>query len=297
MRLPEQIRGAFPVRPYDLNKYSAGTVAIVGGSCRFPHAPVLAGLGARAGGAGLVHLVVPEASRAAAGCLTPEATLLGLTAACVPPKADVVAVGMGLGVSAASTQLVSRLVRGFEGRLVLDADALNILAKRPAGRAARSALPADHVRILTPHAGEAARLLSTTSEAVLADRVAAVRELARRYRAITVLKGPNTLVAAPDDDGLFICRAGNPFMAQGGMGDLLSGVIAARWANLAQRLPEDVPPAKLALLAAASAVWLHATASDDLVYSAEPVDPSLVNTAHRMAALRVKLERGKHGRS
>ena len=289
--LPDKISLAFPRRPDDLHKHTAGTVTVVGGSHRFVHAPAIAGLGARAAGAGLVHLVVPDASRIPAAALVPEATFLKQTAACVPPKADVTAIGMGLGISAASEMLVSRLLSGSAGRFVLDADALSILANWYARKATALPVPEGQTRVLTPHAGEAARLLDCRAETIQADRPTALRQLVERYRATVVLKGPHTLVGTPDTDEIFTCPAGNPFMAMGGMGDLLSGVIAARWAYLAHCLPGNLPPHNLAALAASSAVWLHAAASDALVGAEPPEDPSLVRTARMIASLRVQLER------
>ena len=119
----------------------------------------------------------------------------------------------------------------------------------------------------------------------MGSRLSALRRIAQRYHAITVLKGPNTLVGAPDREDVFTCEAGNPFMAMGGMGDLLTGILAARWAALAKRGSDDP------FLAAAAAVWLHASASDALVAADPPGDPSIANTAHAVASLRVKLER------
>lgn len=280
MSLPTTLQGAFPPRPLDANKYTVGTVTVVGGSHRFVHAPAITGLGARAAGAGLVHLVVPDASRIAAAALVPEATFMKQTATCVPPKADVTVVGMGLGVSANSEMLVSRLLSDSRGSFVLDADALTILAN---WYAKRDAVPSmdGQVRVLTPHAGEAARLLACKSEDVQRDREAAARAIAQRYKSHVVLKGAHTLVAAPDGTRIYTCEAGNPAMALGGMGDLLSGIIAARWAYL-----------KDPFLAAASAVWLHASASDELVGANPPEDPSVVNTARKVASLRVFHERG-----
>ena len=86
MNLPLELKSAFPARPVDANKYSVGTVTVVGGSGHYIHAPVIAALGARAAGAGLVQLVVPDASRIAAGSLVPEATFTKLVTTCVPPK-------------------------------------------------------------------------------------------------------------------------------------------------------------------------------------------------------------------
>ncbi len=281
MTQPDFIAAAFPARPADAHKYSVGTVTVVGGSSRFIHAPVICGLGARSAGAGLVHLVVPDASRIAAGYLVPEATFMKQTATCVPPKSDATVVGMGLGTSQTAEMLVSRLLSGSRGRFVLDADALTILSNWYATKP--NALPSTEGQdvILTPHAGEAARLLACKSEDVQRDRFAAARRIVERYHAICVLKGAHTVVAAPDGR-TFTCEAGNPFMAMGGMGDLLSGIIAARWAYV-----------KDAYLAACSSVWLHATASDEIVGATPPGDPSIVNTAAKVASLRVSLERVK----
>lgn len=286
MNIPSHLRAAFPQRPPELHKYSAGTVTVVGGSAHYINAPVLAALGARSAGAGLVQLVVPDASRLATGHLVPEATFTKLTPACVPPRADVTVVGMGLGVTQNSEMLVSRILSGIASRFVLDADALTILANWYAKRPQNVSAAVGQRLVLTPHAGEAARLLACTPEAVQADRPAALRELVERYHAVVVLKGPHTLVGAPDRSEAFVCDAGNPFMAVGGMGDLLAGVLAARWARLAKAGVDD------AFLAACAAVWLHAAASDALVSADPPVDPSIVNTAAKIGSLRVGLEGG-----
>lgn len=280
-QLPDLISGTFPKRPVDSNKYSVGTVTVVGGSGRFLHAPSICGLGARAAGAGLIHLVVPDAARIAAGHLVPEATFMKQTATCVPPKADTMVIGMGLGVTQTAEMLVSRLLSGSKGDFVLDADALTILSNWYAGKEEKPPVTDGQTLVLTPHAGEAARLLACTTQDILKDRMSAVKRIVERYNAICVLKGANTITAAPDGR-TYVCEAGNPFMAMGGMGDLLSGVIAARWSYM----KDD------AFLAACSAVWLHASASDSLISENPPVDPSIVNTAARIGSLRVELERG-----
>ena len=279
MKEPDFVKDSFPARPEDAHKYSVGTVTVVGGSSRFVHAPVICGLGARAAGAGLIHLVVPDASRIAAGALVPEATFMKQTATCVPPKADATVIGMGLGVTQTAEMLVSRLLSGSRGRFVIDADALTILSRWYAK--ASNALPVTEGQsiILTPHAGEAARLLACRPEEIQQDRLAAARRIVERYHGLCVLKGAHTVVAATDGR-TYVCEAGNPFMAMGGMGDLLSGVIAARWAYL-----------KDDFLAARAAVWLHAAASDALVEREVPVDPSVANTAAQIGSLRVALAR------
>ena len=221
MKEPDFVKDAFPARPADAHKYSVGTVTVVGGSSRFVHAPVICGLGARAAGAGLIHLVVPDASRIAAGALVPEATFMKQTATCVPPKADATVIGMGLGVTQTAEMLVSRLLSGSRGRFVIDADALTILSRWYAK--APNALPVTEGQsiILTPHAGEAARLLACRPEEIQQDRLAAARRIVERYHGLCVLKGAHTVVAATDGR-TYVCEAGNPFMAMGGMGDLLS---------------------------------------------------------------------------
>ena len=277
MNLPQELLKAFAPRPVDANKYTVGTVTVVGGSGHYIHAPVIAGLGARAAGAGLVQLVVPDASRIAAGSLVPEATFTKHVATCVPPKADVTVIGMGLGVSVSAEVIVSRLLSGSRGRFVLDADALAVLASWY-GRTDGYDPAKGQELVLTPHEGEAAKLLGWERARVTADRPAAAREIVERYGATVVLKGARTLVVSADGARVYENATGNPFMALGGMGDLLAGVIGARWAYL-----KGDP-----FLAAAASVWLHGAASDALV--AAGGDPSIVNTAARIGSLRVALD-------
>ena len=270
--LPESLReGAFAPRPAAADKYSVGTVAVIGGCADYPHAPVIAALGARAAGAGLVRLSVPDASRFAAAVHVPEATFAppgdGL------PRADVRVIGPGLGRSPAAGALAGRLLAGEPGRWVVDADALFFLAAAAGRRPA-----AGQELVLTPHEGEAARLLGRTRSEVASDRLAAGREIARRHAATVVLKGPRTLVVAPGGDPVFENPTGNPLMALGGMGDLLAGVVAARWAYLG-----GTP-----FLAVAGAVWLHGLAADRLAGAGR--DPSLAAVAAEIGSLRVRLD-------
>jgi NAD(P)H-hydrate epimerase len=156
-------------------------------------------------------------------------------------RADVVAVGPGLGQGDWGRGLLQRVLRS--GRpLVVDADALNLLAQAPQHRA-------DWV--LTPHPGEAARLLGVSSAEIQQDRFAAARGLAERYGGTLVLKGAGTLIQSAAGGAPALCSAGNPGMASGGMGDLLTGLIAAL---AAQGLGLE--------LAATMGVCLHAAAGD-----------------------------------
>jgi NAD(P)H-hydrate epimerase len=155
-------------------------------------------------------------------------------------RATVLAIGPGLGRGAWGRALWEK-ARQCGLPMVVDADALNLLAGKP--------MPAGQW-ILTPHPGEAARLLQTTNAAIQADRPAAVAAIAERYSGVAVLKGAGTLVQGVKGPP-HICTAGNPGMAAGGMGDLLCGVIAGL---LAQRL--DL------LQAARIGVHVHARAGD-----------------------------------
>lgn len=158
-------------------------------------------------------------------------------------SASVWVVGPGLGQGAWGRSLLS-LAAIADAPQVWDADALNLLA------AAAVKMPAGGV--ITPHPGEAARLLGVSAAEVQADRPAAARALARRYQAVCVLKGAGSLVADPDGQ-LLLCDRGHPAMAGAGLGDVLAGLIGAL---LAQGVP--------AMAAASLAVWLHARAGERL---------------------------------
>lgn len=277
-KLPKELVAAFRARPVDANKYTVGTVLVVGGSERYAHAPVIAALGARAAGAGLVRLAVPDASRAAAGALVPEATFIRLSDAMELPRAEVMVIGMGLGTGDSTAAIMSQAFTGTCGRLVLDADALTMLAKSHGGNGADARLKGREL-ILTPHEGEAAKLLGWTKEQVVNDRMSAAKELVSRYGATVVLKGKDTLVLSSDGRRVYVNHTGNPFMALGGMGDLLAGTMGARWAYL----KEDP------FLVAASSVWLHGAASDAVIAASD--DPSIVNTAAALGSLRAQLDR------
>jgi NAD(P)H-hydrate epimerase len=278
---PQEIADTFFPRKIDSNKYTVGTVTVVGGSGHYIHAPVIAGLGARAAGAGLVQLVVPDASRISSGALLPEATFTKLTPTCVVPKADVTVVGMGLGAGMNAQVVVSRLLSGSKGRFVLDADALAVLAGWYGANDGYEPAPGQEI-ILTPHEGEAAKLLGWSKEKVVVNRLETAKAIVERYGADVVLKGPKTLVVSSDGKRVYENGTGNPFMALGGMGDLLAGVIAARWAYLKCD----------GFMAAASSVWLHGAAGDALVD--ECMDFSIVNTASKLGSIRVSLDSGRN---
>lgn len=222
-------------RPIDSHKGNFGHVIIIGGSSHYPHAPILSGLAAYRSGAGLVTLAVPHASLSAAAMHVPESIIFERNETDTTFPADllealqkdtytVAAIGPGLGQSPATRVLVQTLLEKTSSlRLVIDADGLTALA---ALKREGWAPDASAIRLaLTPHPGEAATLLGVTTQDVQADRVGAVRAIAERYHAVTVLKGANTLVATPSGT-VSMCLAGNPGMATAGTGDVLTGMIA-----------------------------------------------------------------------
>ena len=237
------VREALPPRARDAHKGRHGHVLVVGGGKGMPGAALLAGEAALRVGAGLVTLAV-HPSNAAVVAQRPELMCVAASTAAdlagALERATVVAVGPGLGQSPWSAELY-RAVLECGKPLVVDADALNLLASMPAQR---------DDWVLTPHPGEAARLLGTTAEEVQADRLAAARDLQARFGGTAVLKGAGSIVWPPQGPPS-ICRSGNPGMATGGMGDVLTGVIAGL---VAQRCPMG--------LAAAAGVYVHASAGD-----------------------------------
>lgn len=220
----ERLERALPQRLPDHHKGDSGRVLVVGGDNGMVGAPILAGLAALQTGAGWVELMGREALVNAAMAASPA--LMAQCADDVPAlsqkvrAADVVALGPGLGLSDWSEALYATTLSEAK-RLVLDADGLNWLAKSPSARSEW---------ILTPHPGEAARLLGTDVAGVENDRFNAARYLAKAHRAVVVLKGHGTLVADPEGR-VSVCDRGTPAMASAGMGDALTGVVASLWAQ------------------------------------------------------------------
>lgn len=243
-RLGPQSLPHFPPRPRAAHKGDFGHVLLVGGERGYSGAIRLAGEAAARCGAGLVSIATRREHAAVIAAARPELMCHGVEqAAELAPlleRADVVAVGPGLGQGPWARALLGRVLESRKP-LLLDADALNLLAAEPLQRA-------DWV--LTPHPGEAGRLLGIGTEAVQADRFAAVQALQERFGGVCVLKGRGSLIAA-DEGRQWLCDAGNPGMASGGMGDVLSGIIAALMA-------QGQAPAEAAWMG----TLLHALAAD-----------------------------------
>ncbi|WP_420595873.1 NAD(P)H-hydrate dehydratase [Deinococcus sp.] len=206
-----EIAARLPQRFADAHKGIAGRVWIVGGHPGTLGAPALAGLGALKTGAGLVTLY----SEAEVPLITPELMAHKVKLSELNDehhKPDAVAVGMGLGPQA---ETVARMVLGWRIPSVIDADALQ------PGLAG-----AGHDQVIwTPHPGEAARLLDTDTKTITRDPPAAARALQERFGGVVVLKGGPSTIAAPTQ--LYVVRGGHPGMASAGMGDILSGILAA----------------------------------------------------------------------
>ncbi|MFN2308797.1 MAG: NAD(P)H-hydrate dehydratase [Gammaproteobacteria bacterium] len=205
-------------RPRSAHKGQFGHVLVVGGQPGMGGAARLAAEAAARVGAGLVTLATHPAHADVLTAGRPELMCLGVAGPedLLPrvARATVVAVGPGLGQGAWARALLAALWAA-DRPLVVDADALNLLAQTPMRR---------DDWVLTPHPGEAARLLDTTAAAVQADRPAAAAALQSRYGGVVVLKGAGTLIH--DGQRCRLSTAGNPGMASGGMGDLLTGAVA-----------------------------------------------------------------------
>lgn len=211
-----------PVRPRNSHKGRQGRVLCIGGDHGHGGAIALAADGALFTGAGLVEVATRTVHLPPLLARRPEAMVhvgepRGADASAVIARSSVVALGPGLGQGAWGAAWFDAAL-GSGVPLVLDADALNLLAQRGGALSSES--------VLTPHPGEAARLLGSSAAQVQSDRFAAVDALCRRYGCVVVLKGAGTLVAAPGETTRLV-SAGNAGMAVGGMGDLLTGVIAA----------------------------------------------------------------------
>jgi ADP-dependent NAD(P)H-hydrate dehydratase / NAD(P)H-hydrate epimerase len=229
------VHHAIPPRPEAAHKGRFGRVAIVGGARGYGGAPILAARGAIRAGAGLVTIGLPSSLAASALAALPEAmtrplaetpagTLAGDGFDAVSEfvaGADVVALGPGLSTHPDTVKLVRRLLPCIARPVVLDADGLNAFAGDAEGLRDR-----EGPLVVTPHPGEMARLLGRETGEIQDDRLSAAREAARRCGGIAVLKGARTVVASPDGLAAVI-PTGNPAMATGGVGDVLSGAVAA----------------------------------------------------------------------
>lgn len=259
---PGEVSERCPAPEPGVHKKARGVVTVVAGSPGMSGAAALVARGAQAGGAGLVRICTPAAVRDVVAGLVPEALTVALPnhareaadtieAACA--DADAMAIGPGLGGSDGARQLVAATLARVAAPTVVDADGLNALARDPEPLTERAA-PA---LVLTPHPGELARLVGTSSADVLSQRLALSGDRAVAWDAVMVAKGPATVVASPDRR-TWITPTGGPELATGGTGDVLTGMIAAALA--ADGGPESV----------AAAAWVHGRAGELAAQASHP---------------------------
>ena len=256
MNLPS---GLLPPRALQTHKGEVGHVLVIAGSAGLSGAAALSSQAALRAGAGLVTLAIPKSLQdVMASKLTevmtaplPETKARSISLAALPvllsliERVDVVAIGPGLSQQPHTKQLVRQLLPKITKPCVVDADGLNAIAEEP-HLLQRLRLPV----ILTPHPGEMGRLIAQSAEHVQRDRERIAKEFAMRARAVVALKGHRTVVANVDGE-VYVNDTGNPGMASGGMGDVLTGVIAGL---LAQHLS--------CFDAARLGVYLHGLAAD-----------------------------------
>ena len=268
----ERMRELVRVRAAESHKGDFGRVLIVAGSVGKTGAAHLSALGALRSGAGLVTVATPRSCLPVLAAMgaeymtepldeTPAGTIdYAALDRVLDLKADVIAIGPGLGQEPSTAALVQALIERVGVPLVIDADALNAFGEEPERLAGRDGVE----MIITPHPGEMARLVGTAIEAVQHDRLQTARDFAARHRLHVVLKGHRTIIAGPEDRA-FINFTGNPGMATGGTGDVLTGMIAAWFAQL---LDTEA--------ACKIAVYLHGAAGD--LAEADEGEVSLVAT-------------------
>ena len=246
------------------NKGNFGHVVVVGGAVGRSGAPSMTALGCLRSGAGLVTAAVPSAVLPLVAAVARELMTMplaagaggGISADCLAQEAvaglmagkTVLAIGPGIGQNSETVKFVTGLLSATRIPAVIDADALNILAGKPV---LLSKLAKGRTVVLTPHPGEMARLAGITVPEVQANRLKVARGFAERFGVTLVLKGARTLIAHPDGQ-VAVNTTGNPGMAKGGSGDLLTGLVA----GLLAQYPAD------AARAVEAAVYLHGLAAD-----------------------------------
>ena len=248
----ETQRAMLPARQRADHKGRFGHVLVIAGGPGMGGAARLAGEGALRAGAGLVSVATHPEHSAALLSGRPELMVRGVTGpgdlAPLLERASVLAIGCGLGLDDWARELFAAAMVSELPRVV-DADGLGLLAER-GDFAGGSSRPAPCM--VTPHPGEAGRMLDRSAAEIQADRLDAVVTLRQRYGGVALLKGAHTLVSGSSKPP-WVIDAGNPGMATAGMGDVLTGLLAGLWAQFPDAAPEDV---------AALAAFVHARAGD-----------------------------------
>jgi NAD(P)H-hydrate epimerase len=268
---PDEFAGMPLIRPADSHKGLYGHAVIVGGSPGMAGAAVMAGLGALKVGAGLVTVATSDKMQSVVASGQPEYITEGLRTlpdgsidaefftptelARIIQDRDVLAIGPGLGLQQGTKKFIQALAKFAEMPVILDAGALSAFAGYGDGLRNRKA----EFLAVTPHPGEMARLLGCSTAEVQKDRVGAAKAAASKWNAHVLLKGFRTVMAAPDGR-VFINTTGNPGLAKGGSGDVLTGVLAGLTAQFGT---EDW------LRVIALGAWLHGRAAETLAEDAD----------------------------
>lgn len=275
---------ALAPRAREAHKGDFGHVMVLGGGPGMPGAARLAAEAALRVGAGKVTVLCHRDSVDAVAAGRAELMVRAIDTAeqlrLALRECDLLALGPGLGRSEWAQTLWAVALETVLPK-VIDADALNLLAEHRASGRERIAAAASHW-ILTPHPGEAARLLGSDSATVQADRLAALRGLQGRYGGVCILKGAGTLIGRAER-AVAVCDLGNPAMAAPGMGDVLTGMLAGLWVQC-----EDEA------LAAAAAVWWHAAAGDRIARDG-PYGGGVLLAGELLAALAPVLDGVRRG--
>jgi len=247
--LESRVKTFLKPRPKDSHKGMFGTALVIGGEKGMVGAPLLAARAALKMGAGRVHVALLAENSPLVDVIQPELMLHEAAAGLRQFNPEVIAIGCGMGNSKLAYKLLYESMKQAMP-VVLDADALNLIASH-------SELQEDlrerlAPTVITPHPGEAARLLGCDMGEIQADRVAAAKQLAERYKCSVVLKGAESICITGSNE-IFINRTGNPGMSSAGMGDVLTGMIAAF-------IAQGMKPDQAILLA----VYLHGAAGDEI---------------------------------
>lgn len=246
----ESVSKMLPKRLKNSNKGNFGNLGIIGGAARMTGAAVLA---ARAGlltGAGRVYLGLLDAAAPTHDSMMPELMLRPADEVLKLEKLDCLVIGPGMGTDETARSILARAL-ALSAPLLLDADALNLLVGDESLR--KLLLHRTAATVVTPHPGEAARMLACTVQDVQNNRIQSALDIARQYQVITLLKGCGSIIALPDGRW-FINHSGNPGLASAGMGDTLAGIMGAL---IAQDLPAEE--------AVQLATYLHGAAADGLM--------------------------------
>ena len=260
------------IRPVDSNKGFYGHILVIAGSAGKSGAAVLAGTGALKAGAGLVTIATPDVVQSIVASNQPEymteplptladgsiaiENLADAAFAKIVKGKTVLAVGPGLGQEPGTQKFIRTLVQSVTLPTILDADGVNAFASNGDALRERKA----QFLAITPHPGEMARLLGITTKEVQKDRLRIAADAAKNWNAYVLLKGFHTILASPDGQ-IFVNTTGNPGLAKGGSGDVLTGILAALTGQFGTQDWQRV----LALGA-----WLHGRAADTLIEDADP---------------------------